>query len=201
MAKNEKTNEIQTKQETPDEFRTYVSVLFDRGVDIKSRSICLEGEIGADAEISFEFIDRAMSLLEGLNHEPITLRICSPGGDVYTGLAVVGRMKHSPCAVNTAAYGPCMSAATLILAAGEHRQVSKFAWIMVHGANLGTEGRHGEVADMVKQTDRESKAWCKFMGEWTKKPAKFWEAVDKSRKDVFYDASEALRLGLCDEIV
>ena len=55
-----------------------------------------------------------MTTLENLNRKTITIKINSYGGDVYTALAIVGRMLESKCLLQTKGYGKIMSAATII---------------------------------------------------------------------------------------
>ena len=65
----------------------------------------------------------------------ITIRLHSEGGSVYEALAIVGRIEKCKCQIITEGYGAIMSAATLILASGDKRRISRLAWFMVHESN------------------------------------------------------------------
>ena len=55
----------------------------------------------------------------------ITVRINSPGGDLYAGLAIANRMKELDAEVITVADALCASAAVAIFQAGNTRKVYK----------------------------------------------------------------------------
>ena len=68
--------------------------------------------------------------------KPIELLINSPGGDLHAACAIVDVIASVSPPVHTTALGQCLSAATLILAAGEpgHRVVHPSTRLMVHQA-------------------------------------------------------------------
>ena len=99
---------------------------FDRDVDFKSRVIRISEEIDAGV---FDKIDAAMNHLERSCRKMITIKINSEGGSVYDALAIVGRLTSSKCKIVTEGHGRVMSAATLILACGDERKMSKYCWL------------------------------------------------------------------------
>lgn len=198
------------KKETPvtevdaklhlEQHKLAISTAFDRGVNVATRTVSFGQEIeGLEA---FEFIDAALGILESLSDDPITIHLCCPGGDTYAALGIVGRMEASKCEINVTAFGACMSAGTLILSAGHHRKMHRFCWFMYHSASMSlSEARQGEIEDTVKQTQREQAMWCRAMSEYTKKPAKYWLSLEKSRKDHYLTAADCLKFGIVDEII
>ena len=171
--------------------------LFDRGISIKDRVVQITGHI---EEGSFDFIDAALTELERGSRKAITVRINSPGGSVYEALAMAGRLQSSKCQIITEGYGHIMSAAILILAAGDKRRMSRLAWAMNHEASYTIGGRHSDVKDEIAQMEREERMWCDTMAEMSNADADFW--YNTSHKKNFYlDASECKNLGLIDEIL
>jgi len=171
--------------------------LFENGIDFQRRTINITGEINEDA---FKLIDAAMSEMEAESKSTITIKLNSLGGDVYQAMAIVGRMQESPCRIVTKGYGAVMSAATLILASGSKRQISKYSWFMNHESSYGVEeARHSQMKALVEQTDREEKAWCEWMGALTNKPKDFW-LKNGVGIDVYFTATELLELGVVDEV-
>lgn len=170
---------------------------FAYGVNFKERTITISREID---DIEFDRIENGLTEMESQSRKAITIKINSPGGQVYQALAIIGRMKRSPCQIITEGYGHVMSAATLILAAGDKRRISPYTFFMHHEGSYGVEGRHSTIKDVVKQTDKEEDKWCEWMGEFTKKPKSFW-AKSGVRTDAYFDAEELLEFGVVDEVM
>lgn len=179
---------------------------FDMGVDFKNRTVRISGAIGEMDQLGnisndFSFVDSALTELEHRNpNEPITVKINSPGGSVYEALAIVGRIKASPCEITTIGMGCIMSAATLILACGDLRKISKYCMSMFHQSSYGLEGSHEEVKEQVKQMEQEEKLWAKWVAELSNKSENFWYRTVK-KKDVYLTADKMLQYGVIDEII
>jgi len=174
----------------------HLESIFDRGVNFKERIITITEEIGFPA---LDIVDAAMTEMEGQSRKTITIKIHSEGGSVYEAMAIVGRMKKSKCKIVTEGYGAVMSAATLILAAGDERKISEFAWFMHHEASYGAEGRHSQVKDLVAQMEKEEKIWSDWMARFSSKDAKFWYKAGEN-KDTYLTAEELVKYGVADEI-
>lgn len=170
--------------------------LFEYGVSLQSRTIQLVGEIDQE---KFQLIDKALTEMERQNQKSVVLRINSEGGSVYDALAIIGRLENSKCRVITEGYGCVMSAATLVLAAGGKRRVSRRAWFMHHESSYDTEGRHSEIKEIVKQKEREEAQWAEVMAEYTDKSTSFWKK-NGITQDAYFTAEELLGLGVVDEI-
>lgn len=91
-----------------------------------------------------------------------------------------------------------MSAAGLLLAAGDRRLIGSRSWFMFHESQYGisTKG-HSEVKDFVEQIEREEKAWARSMAEFSNQDAIFWLNV-AHKKDVYLDAHQCLEFGVVD---
>lgn len=169
---------------------------FDRDVNFKERMIRISGPINSKA---FRKFDSAMTELESQGRKTITIKINSPGGEVYQALAIIGRIKNSPCNVITEGYGEIMSAATLVLASGDKRRVSKYAFFMHHEASYTVEGRQSEIEASVKQAKSEDLKWCEWMAEFSKKKKEYW-LKSGVHVDAYFTPEELLELGVVDEI-
>jgi ATP-dependent protease ClpP protease subunit len=148
----------------------------------------------------FDIVDAALSEMESDSRKSITVRINSLGGSVYEALAIVGRLKASKCKIVTEGYGAIMSAATLILACGAERRMSKFAWFMWHEASYGIEGRHKDIKDAVAQAEKEEDKWAEWMSQFSKKDAKYWRKI-AAEKDAYFTPEELLTMKVIDEII
>lgn len=170
--------------------------MFVWGVDFKNRIIKIEDEITLE---TFSRLDSALTEMESENRQTVTVKINSPGGSVYDALAIVGRIRNSPCHIVTQGFGAIMSAATLILACGDKRQVSDLAWFMTHGASYAADGTHAQVRAMAKQVEREEQQWAAVMASFTKKPESFWRKTGE-HLDAYFTAQELLAFGVVDAI-
>jgi ATP-dependent protease ClpP protease subunit len=165
-------------------------------VDVKNRVIRITTDI--DTEL-FDIVDAGLTELESISKKAITIRISSYGGGVYEALAIIGRMEKSKCKIITEGYGPIMSAATAILAAGNERRMSRRAWFMHHESSYGIEGRHNEIKHYVKQQEREENDWAKLMEELTGTNKNFWITEGKNI-DRYFSAQECLQLNIVDKL-
>lgn len=171
--------------------------LFDKGIDYKGRSILITGSI---EEHTFDFVDAAMSELERQStRSGITIKINSPGGDMYEALAIVDRIKSSPRHVTTVCYGHAMSAASLILSAGDKRLMGSRSWFMHHEPSYAASGRHSVNKQEVSQTERELQEWCRAMAEFSNQDYDFWYRATKNL-DFYLNAQQCLELGIVDKI-
>ncbi len=185
--------------------RLRLDYVFESGIDFKNRIIRVTGCIGYpgpmdDSFCTFDILDSALTEMESKSSDPVTIKINSPGGSVYEGMAMVGRLKASPCQIITEGYGHVMSAATLILACGDVRKVSKYCMSMFHQSSYGLQGSHEEIKQEVEQMEREEKLWAKWIAELSSKTEKFWYGVVK-KKNVYLTADQMSDYGVADEII
>lgn len=196
------------KSEEAEKLSIRLQYLFDYGVDFQRRIIRLTPDRIEDEHDShelahhhFDFIDAAMTELEGLNRSAITVRIFSYGGDTRAALAIVGRLRASKCKIVTEGYGTIESAASLLLACGDERRVSQFASFMWHEAQLhDVGGGLAAVEADVKQARLEDREWCRWMAEFSKKDQAFYEANGKF-VDVYWTPDQLVEYGIVEKII
>ena len=159
------------KSKDIDKEKLRLEYLFEQGVNFVDRVIQINEEIG---EASFAFMDAALSELERGSKKTITVRINSPGGSVYDALAMIGSLNASSCRIVTEGYGHVMSAATLLLAAGKKRRMSKYCVFMAHQMSYYIGGSHAETKEEVDQVEMLERQWCNWMLDLSDKDAEFW---------------------------
>lgn len=185
------------KVKLSDEFMTNHNILFDKGLDLKSRKIRITGEIN---EHSFDHFDSCLTELENISSEPIRVIISSPGGNPYSALSIVGRLRTSKCQIITEGYGHIMSAAVMILACGDERSISKYAWFMAHKASYSLEGPHDTIMSEVKSMEQQEIVWAQWMSEFSSKTSEFWLSAVK-QKNFYITAEQCLEYGIVDKII
>ena len=170
---------------------------FNRGVDLDNRIIRLTEDI---EEHHFDWFDSALTALESESRRRVTLRISSYGGDVYSALGIIGRMRNSKCLIDTEGYGKIMSASTAILAAGHYRKMSSLTEFMHHESSYDAGyGRESEHNNALKQSQSLSEKWCLLMSELTGIPKQYWLTKGVG-KDYYLDAEQCLKLNIVDEV-
>lgn len=134
----------------------------------------------------------------GLTEQVIEL--CSGGGESYAALAFVARMRLSPLMLKVIGYGYVASAATLILASGDKRCLTKEAWVMVHEDQGALEDV--SIAAMEREAahlrNMESQ-WVSLLTEVTNTSFEYWTSLHQ--ETTYLTPTECLELGMIDEII
>jgi ATP-dependent Clp protease, protease subunit len=86
----------------------------------------------------------------------IVLRINSPGGDVFDGLAIFNSLVAHDGFVRIEITGVAASAASIIAMAGDEIAIAENAFLMIHnawGVTIGNQDDHDEASDLLGQID------------------------------------------------
>lgn len=174
-----------------------VELLFDLGIDEKSRTIILTGEVNDDM---LHIVETGFTYLESKSNDPISIRLSSSGGNVAIGLSIIDRIENSDCEVHIHASGEICSMAIIILAAGDFRTCHPLTQFMHHEETYDSPGRHSQNKSFVKFSERFDEMLCKWLSNRTKRDAKFWKTTGVGI-DHWFTADQAEEYGLIDEIV
>ncbi len=161
------------------------------------RKIYLLGEVNETMYATFT--TELDELLSTSSTKPVQVELSSEGGTVLDALAIVGRIVNAPCPIHVTVYGKCMSAAVLILACADKRSVSSEAWIMHHEDTLRVKGSTTDLQRMAARAEQDETHWGQLLGKYTKVDEVHWRAW--ARKTTYFTASEALAMGLVDEVL
>jgi ATP-dependent Clp protease protease subunit len=177
----------------------WVNAYFDKGIDVINRRIFL-GDID---EESIDHCIKGLYLMQtNDDKKPVELFISSYGGTIYDALALYDIMGTLSCPVHTFAYGKCMSAAPLLLAAGEpgFRWVAQHTFFMHHDGADEMEGKTTKLIADMKQMVQVDKAWTDLIVKLSNKTSKWWNDRAKRSEDFYFSADEAIQWGLADSI-
>ena len=119
----------------------------------------------------------------------INLNICSPGGDIYAGIAIAEKLRACGKRVNARVWGYAASAAFTIACACDFVEASPLTHFMVHSAY----GWDGDVDEGCKHANESQLALIH------RKNADYTEK--ELAEDRWFTASEAQAFGLVDKIV
>ena len=131
----------------------------------------------------------------------ISLYINSPGGEVYSGLAILDTMNFIKPDVSTICVGMAASMAAVLLACGARgkRFCLPNSVVMIHQPRGGTQGQQTEieiVAQEIKETRRNlNRILADATGQSIKKVERDTE------RDHYLRADAALEYGLVDRII
>lgn len=137
------------------------------------------------------------------NAEMITLLICSPGGDLTAGYALIDTMQGSKIPITTIGLGMIASAALMIFMAGDkgNRILTPNTLIMSHQWSCFTGGKYHELMAQRKYHDIITENVIRFYKKHsTIKNTKTIESLLLPPTDVYLTPEEALKYGLCDRI-
>lgn len=176
----------------------------ERSYDIYSRLlndriIFLGEEINS---VSANLVVAQLLHLESQDAEKdISLYINSPGGEVYSGLAILDTMNFIKPQVSTICVGMAASMAAVLLSAGAKgkRFCLPHSKVMIHQPSGGAQGQQTEieiVAEEIKKTRRELN---QILSDVSGQPIEKVQA--DTERDNYLTASEALDYGLIDRIV
>jgi ATP-dependent Clp protease protease subunit len=182
--------------------KDWVDAYFDHGIDISNRRIFLFDDV---EEVSIGTVIKGLYQLEATNKsDPIELFVGSFGGSEYEMLALYDVLQNGlRCPIHTIAIGKCMSAAPLLVAAGEvgERWATPNAQFMVHMGSAGvTDGRVEVSKAEVVHAEILGKIWYELMARHTQRPASHWRRLCKKVEDSYFDSETAIEWGIIDQI-
>lgn len=119
---------------------------------INNTEYSLYGEIVADKSYKWSSDDACPSdireMLKNAEGKDITLRINSPGGDVFSGIAIYNLLKDYPGKITAVIDGMAASIASVIAMAADEIQMPENAYFMIHKAWSVVMGN----ADALRET-------------------------------------------------
>jgi len=131
----------------------------------------------------------------------IQMYINSPGGVVYSGLAIYDTMQAIGAAVSTTAVGLTASFGTVLLAAGAAgmRMALPHATIHMHQP-LG--GAQGQASDIVIQANEIVRLKTLLNNIFVRHTNQSLEVIERDTdRDIYFSAEQAVKYGLIDSVL
>jgi ATP-dependent protease ClpP protease subunit len=166
----------------------------------KAAEILIYDEIGAsywgdDTITAKQFI----ADLEALGDvDAITLRVNSPGGDVFDGVAIHNAVKNHKATVTAQVDGIAASAASFIVMAADKIIMPSNSFMLIHGASGFAWGTADTVRSLADDLDRIDKSLTATYAARSNSTVEQVQALMK--EDRLMDAEEAKSLGYADEL-
>lgn len=129
----------------------------------------------------------------------IVLRLNSPGGDIFDGIAIYNDLLAYDGNVRVEIVGLAASSASLIAMAGDEVVIAENAFVMIHRAwtgTLGNEEDHAASAELLRGIDRAMAA------TYVARTGQLLPAVRQLMDDeTWFDGQAAVDAGLADDLL
>jgi len=135
----------------------------------------------------------------GDNVDNITLRINSPGGDVFDGVAIHNAIKNHKAKVTARVDGIAASIASYIAMAADKIVMPQNSFLLLHNASGFSFGNADDMRAVADDLDRIDKSITATYAARSGQSAPKVRALLK--EDRLMDATEAKQLGYADEVV
>jgi ATP-dependent protease ClpP protease subunit len=173
---------------------------FTMKAEDKSAEIVIYDEIGKswwdeDTVSAKQFLDDLNALGDVDN---ITLRINSPGGDVFDGVAIHNSLKNHKATVTAHVDGIAASAASFIAMAADKIVMPSNSFLLIHGASGMSWGNADDMRAVADDLDRIDKSLTATYVARAKSTTAKVKALMK--EDRLMDADEAKSWGFADEV-
>jgi len=171
-----------------------------RKVDDKTGEILIYDEIGKsfwndDAMSAKNFDDELKSMGDV---ETVNLRINSPGGDAFDGIAIHNQIRNHPAEFVATIDGIAASAASIIAMAADKIVMPENSFMLIHGASGFAMGNAQDMQAMADDLARLDTSITATYAKRSSQDEKKIAAIMKENR--LMDANEAKELGLTDEI-
>ena len=131
----------------------------------------------------------------------ISMYINSPGGVIYSGLAIYDTMQYVKPDVQTICFGMAMSMGSLLLAGGApgKRMVLPNARVLIHQPSGGFEGQSSDIQihaqEVLNLRRRVDEIYAHHTGQDIER------VHEDMERDRFFTAQEAVDYGLADRVI
>jgi ATP-dependent Clp protease protease subunit len=176
----------------------------ERGYDIysrllKDRIIFLGTPI--DDQIANVVVAQLIYLAGEDPDKDISIYINSPGGEVYSGLAIYDTLQYIKPDIQTYCVGMGASMASIILMAGTpgKRFALPHSRILIHQGSTGFRGAVPDVEIQARETLRLTQTMIEITAKHSNQP--FDKVKRDTERDYYMTADEAKEYGIIDEVI
>ncbi len=161
--------------------------------------IVLYGAIGAswfEDSITAKAFSEEIKKLDSTVNE-ITVRINSPGGDVFDGIAIYNRLKQHPAKIVVYIDGLAASIASIIALAGDEVHIGEGALYMIHLPWTMAMGNRNDIENTVNRLMDVEQQLITIYSKKTKMSRTEIQAM--LEKETWMDSDQAIELGFVDQ--
>ncbi len=168
--------------------------------ETQTATLHIYDEIGADPFFGGGVdVNELVGEIEALDKgAELTVRINSPGGRAWDGLALANAIMRHPGKTTTHVDGLAASAASLVALAGDEVVMSKYGQMMLHNAWAGVAGTAEDLKAAADTLAKLNGSMAAFYADRAGGEVADWAKAMK--KESWYTADEALAVGLATSI-
>ena len=154
-----------------------------------------------DDEVSNLIVAQLLHLESEDPDKDVSLYINSPGGDVYSGLAIYDTMQFIKPDVQTICFGVALSMGSLLLTGGAHgkRLALPNSRLLIHQPSAGFEGQASDIDIHAREILATRLRIDELYAKHTGKPLE--QVHEDMERDRFFKADEAAEYGLIDRVI
>lgn len=174
----------------------------NRWYEIRNETAADEAEVMIYDDIGGWFgtyADEFVEELRGITAPRMRVRINSPGGSVFEGIAIANALRLHPADVTVQIDGIAASIASVIAMAGDRVVMMPQSQLMIHDASGLCMGNATDMAEMAALLDRQSDNIADVYATRAGGTREEWR--ERMRAETWYLAGEAVAAGLADEAV
>jgi ATP-dependent protease ClpP protease subunit len=157
--------------------------------------VMIYDEIGGWCGVSPSAFRTAFNEIDTPN---IDLRIHSPGGNAFDGIAIYNTIRSHPAHVTAYVDGLAASAASFIALAADEVVMSEAAQLMIHDAWGVVVGPASDLEDVAAQLNKMSNNLARMYAKRAGGTTEFWR--DAMKAESWYTDEEAVAAGLADRV-
>jgi ATP-dependent Clp protease protease subunit len=154
-----------------------------------------------DADVANLVVAQMLHLESEDDEKDISLYVNSPGGVVYSGLAIYDTMQFIKPDVQTICFGVAMSMGSLLLAGGTpgKRMALPNSRILIHQPSGGFEGQAADIEIHAQETLELRRRIDEIYAQHTGQPVS--RVHDDMDRDRYFTAEQAREYGLIDRVI
>jgi len=134
-----------------------------------------------------------------LKPNAIVLHINSPGGELFSSMALFDTIRKSSIPIITYVEGMAASGASIILLASKYRIIAPHATILIHQLSSKISGKYNQLKFNTEIDTKLMNILEKIYTAETKIPKN--KLKELLSRDIFLNASECLQYGLVDKVL
>jgi ATP-dependent protease ClpP protease subunit len=145
------------------------------------------------------YADEFVEQLNQISARRLTVRVNSPGGSVFEGVAIANALRAHPASVTVRVEGLAASIASVIALAGDKLVMAPNSMFMIHDASGATWGDAAEMRKMAEVLDKISDNIADAYAAKAGGTRADWRG--RMLAETWYSAAEAVEAGLADELM
>lgn len=168
--------------------------------DTQDAMITVYDVIGEDFWTGGGFTAKRMAgALRSVGQRDVTVRINSPGGDVFEGLAIYNELKAHPAKVTVEVTGIAASIAAVLAMAGDEIRMGLGTFVMIHNSwGMAVGNRHDLAEAITTLTAIDGAMTDIFEARTGLKQAEIAKYMDA---ETFFGARDAVEKGFADAVM